>query len=110
MITNPTTDVRKRMLSLLKQAGVSPYIEIENEDKLDNTRLVTSSLCDRSGNLKLVTVSNLDFYEICDTVTLPLGEYESVDPDSVLEFSCDEKNTYCKFTLGALSSFAVFKK
>ena len=64
---------------------------------------------DADNELKIITVSNTDYYEVTDKIVLPMGEYEFVENNGNFTIVNEGDATTVKFTLKALESLALYK-
>ncbi len=108
--TEPTPELRNRLASLLKRQGILPYLSFESEDEKCPSALITSAMYDERGKIKIITVTNTDYPEVSDVMVIDDGDYEFVEKPK--QFKITRENGRCKlqFTLGALSSFAIYLK
>lgn len=106
--SNPSTATRERMASLLAKSGVVPYASFEAEDKKDNSALITSAKYDSNGNIKIVTVTNSDYYPISDTMIIDDGNYKLVEENENIKISHIDGKCAISYKLDALQSFAIY--
>jgi len=106
--TNPDREVRKHLMDILISYGVNPYLKSEIEDNKDNSTILTSALYDESGKVKIITVTNTDYYPVTDVVSFDFNDFDFIKKPSTYEINKDDNSL--KYTLGALESFAVYKK
>lgn len=106
----PMRELRNHILSLLKEFGINPYAKMVVEDKKDYSALVSSAMYDNKGEVKIISVSNTDYYEIADKMIVPAGDYELVEKNDNIIITKNHENTSIKFRLNALESFAIFKR
>jgi len=106
----PEMNIRKRVEALLEKAGVQPYTALETEDKKSVSTLVTSQLSDDDGKTKVITVTNTDYPAVSDTMIFDGSGFEAVEMSDNIKITEKDGKTKIDFTLGALASFAVYKK
>lgn len=104
----PMCGIRQRIGEVLAAAGVLPYAAFADEDLLESPRLATSALYDESGCLKVITVSNVDYTSVSDTMTLEAADYRLVEASDKVRIHMEDDKCRIEFTLGALESFAVY--
>lgn len=63
---------------------------------------------DEQGEIKVVTVSNIDYTPICDTVRLPKASYASVEEGAKVSIEEFEDYVEVKFELSAFESVALY--
>ena len=105
---NPTKLLRDRIRTLVMESGVKPYASFVNEDEKDLESIITSALMDEQGEIKVVTVSNIDYTPICDTVRLPKASYASVEEGAKVSIEEFEDYVEVKFELSAFESVALY--
>ena len=108
--TSPAKELREHILALITSVGVGPYLRIIGEDEKASSALVTSAMYDENNDLKIITVSNTDYYEVTDTLILPLGEYAFVENNDAFSLSNENETTKVTFTLKAMESLALYRK
>lgn len=106
--TTPTVELRKRIADLLEKDGVIPYLSFEKEDKREPSALLTTAMYGENGEIKIITVTNTDYYDVADSMLIPDGNYEFVEESD--KWWIRRENSECRiyFTLGALQSFAIY--
>jgi hypothetical protein len=105
---NPTKTLRDRIRTLVGESGVKPYASFVNEDEKDLESIITSALMDEQGEIKVVTVSNVDYTPICDAIRLPKASYASVEEGAKVSFEGFEDYVEVKFELSAFESVALY--
>ncbi len=106
--SNPSVATRERIASILSKSGVAPYASFETEDKKDNSALITSAKYDSNGNIKVVTVTNSDYYPISDTMIIDDGNYNLVEENENIKISHIDGKCVISYKLDALQSFAIY--
>lgn len=106
----PSKTLRSRIAKYLLDDAIVPYAHFENEDEKNPSALITTAMYNDNNKLSIVTVSNTDYYSVCDKMVLEDGEYESVDTETQITITHRDGKAIVDFELGALQSFAVFKK
>lgn len=106
--SNPSVATRERIASILSKRGVMPYASFETEDKKDNSALITSAKYDSNGNIKIVTVTNSDYYPISDTMIIDDGNYNLVEENENIKISHIDGKCAISYKLDALQSFAIY--
>lgn len=105
----PGLSQRTVLTDLLQKADVAPDFGLEQEDQKPQSALVTASMQDDAGNLKVVTVTNTDYETVTDTLVLPAGNYTFVEEKPGFKMEHSEGKVKVSFTLGALESLALYK-
>lgn len=104
----PAYIIRKRIADMLAVDGILPYASFEREDKKEPSALLTSATYDKNG-LRIITVTNTDYYTIKDRIIVEAGDYEFVECDGQFEILEENGKTVIEFELNALQSFAVYR-
>lgn len=107
--SNPNAQMRNRIADYISKDGVCAYASFEREDKKDNSALITTAMYDAGGKIKIITVTNSDYYTIEDTMTVESGDYALVEASDKITISQSDGKSVIKFTLGALESFVVYE-
>ncbi len=105
----PDAPQRTVLADMLEKAGVLPCLALEQEDRLPQSALVTSSMQDDNGGLTLVTVTNTGYDTITDTLVLPDGEYAFVEEKAGCLIERIKDQVKVSFTLGAMESMALYR-
>jgi beta-galactosidase GanA len=106
--SEPSVATRERIASILSKRGVAPYASFETEDKKDNSAQITSAKYDSNGNIKIVTVTNSDYYPISDTMIIDDGNYKLVEENENIKISHIDGKCAISYKLDALQSFAIY--
>jgi hypothetical protein len=109
-VGRPSEDYRNVLKNILSKNEILPYCSLAAEDKKERTALITSSLQDKDGELKMVVVTKTNYEDVTDTLVLPKGSYEFVEQNERFKIVSDNENTKVEFTLTAMESLAIFKK
>lgn len=108
--TDLTVEIRSFFKDLLASFGISPAISVEEADKATASKLITSHLCDKeTKNPSVVTLSNTDFGEIKDKVTLPFKVKSSLGGEILSEKELPDGKYEITFRLGDFESIAFYK-
>ena len=108
--TDLTVEIRSFFKSLLASFGISPAISVEEADKATASKLITSHLCDKeTKNPSVVTLSNTDFGEIKDKVTLPFKVKSFLGGEILSEKELPDGKYEITFRLGDFESIAFYK-
>ncbi len=109
-VTSPAKVLRDRIARLLAQSGIKPYLSFQDEDGKEPSMLLTSAMFDPNKKPKIITVTNVDYPAVSDSMVIEDGDYEFVEKSD--NFKITHENGKCKveFTLGALGSFAIYSK
>ena len=105
----PRSHIRNRIADFLAKDGVYPYASMNEEDKKEPSTLLTSSMQDENGALKIVTLTNTDYVPVSDTLVIEDGDFVSVDENSDVCITHENGKCNVKFTLGALQSLALYR-
>jgi len=105
----PDAPQRTVLAGVLEKADVIPCLALEQEDRLPQSALVTSSMQDDNGSLTLVTVTNTGYDTITDTLVLPDGEYAFVEEKADCLIERIKGQVKVRFTLGAMESMALYR-
>ncbi len=106
---NPLKVVRDRIAGYLESDGILPYASLQNEDAKEPSALMTSAMYNNN-TLKVITVTNTDYYPVSDTLVIDDGDYSFVEESDKYAIVREDGKCKVKFTLDSLQSFAIYKK
>lgn len=104
----PSVEMRRRIADYISKDGAVPYASFESEDQKDNSALITTAMYDSDGRVKIITVTNSDYYPICDTMVIDDADYRLVEENDNISITHDGGKCIIKYKLEALQSFAVY--
>lgn len=105
---NPSVENRNRIAAYLAKEGIVPYAAFASEDSKESSALLTSAMYDGQNALKIITVTNTDYYPLTDTMEIPEGEYQFVEASDKFTITREKGRCKVNFTLEALESFALY--
>ena len=108
--TRPALCMREVLQQLLAGEEITAHTALASEDLKPQSKLITTALYDNDHNMTVLTVSNMDYETVSDTLLLPDATYESIGNDGKCTFITDNGSVKAVFTLDAMESVAVIKR
>lgn len=108
--TKPSLNLRNILSQQMKDSKIVPHTTLLNEDAKPQSALITSSLYDNADNLAVLTVSNIDYEKVSDTLLLPKGDYECIGNEEKYTFTLCEDGVKADFELDSLETVVFIKK
>jgi len=104
----PNKVLRNSLTEILKEDCLEPYCAFETEDDKGQSALVTTAMYSGEGKVRIVTVTNTDYWPVSDSLLLPEGKFVPVEEKENITVSYKNGKTNVEFTLGALESMAFY--
>ena len=104
----PSPEMRNRIAEYISHCGVVPYASFKSEDMKTSSALITTAMYDKNGKVRVLTVTNSDYYPSSDTMTTASDSFRLVEEKENVKICTEDGKCSVKFELGALESFAIY--
>ncbi len=109
-VKKPSSALRRVLLDMLKEYGITPYAVLETEDSKAQSALITSLISDEDDTVNIITVTNTDYDRIEDSLILPEGDYKLVEEIEKYTITHINGKTEIAFTLNSLETLSLYRQ
>jgi len=96
----PSPEMRNRIAEYISHCGVVPYASFKSEDMKTSSALITTAMYDKNGKVRVLTVTNSDYYPISDTMTTASDSFRLVEEKENVKICTEDGKCSVKFELG----------
>lgn len=110
-ITEPNTELRNNLFSILNAHNIIPHASLIKADKESQSPLITVAMSNKqNGKLAVLTLTNTSAEPVSDTLIIEQGDYEFIEPDNRFSLNNADGKTVISFSLKPYESLVVISK